>query len=251
LVGGFGFLFFVFLFFAWLVLLFLRSLSLARFPPCSGRLPRLVSAVRVPLFLPLPSGSGSALRFLLRSLFRAVVSVVCALLRGLRFLPLPSSARLRSALVGPRSLVALSLSFVRWLPLVALSGSLFLLVPALPACFPPPPPRVASRGLVRVRGLRLLLLLGWAFLCLFGFLLGCFLLVAGALFLWAVASFIAPNFVTFNFSDMAYVQNFVGGAYASRKIALQWLAIIQPVHTEKLRVHRVKIDNSFLYFIVF
>lgn len=50
---------------------------------------------------------------------------------------------------------------------------------------------------------------------------------------------------------MSHVQNFVGGAYASRKIALQWLAVIQPVHPQKLRVFRVKRDCSFLYYIVY
>jgi len=50
---------------------------------------------------------------------------------------------------------------------------------------------------------------------------------------------------------MAFVNNFVGGAYASRKIALQWLAVIQPVHKEKLRVLRVKRDDCFLYYVVY
>ena len=50
---------------------------------------------------------------------------------------------------------------------------------------------------------------------------------------------------------MSFVPRFVGGAYASKKIALQWLAIIQPVHTEKLRILRVKRDDCYLYYVVY
>lgn len=50
---------------------------------------------------------------------------------------------------------------------------------------------------------------------------------------------------------MPFVNNFVAGAFASRKIAKKWLEPIQPVHTEKLRVHRVKIDDSFIYYVVY
>lgn len=50
---------------------------------------------------------------------------------------------------------------------------------------------------------------------------------------------------------MAFVQNFVAGAFASRKIANQWLKMIQPNHTKKLKVTSVKIDGSFIYYVVY
>lgn len=50
---------------------------------------------------------------------------------------------------------------------------------------------------------------------------------------------------------MAFVQNFVAGAFASRKIASQWLKEIQPRYEVVLKIHRVKIDGGFIYYVVY
>ena len=50
---------------------------------------------------------------------------------------------------------------------------------------------------------------------------------------------------------MSLVKNFVSGAFASRKIAQQRLEEAQPFFMEVLKVHRVKIDGSFIYYVVY
>ena len=50
---------------------------------------------------------------------------------------------------------------------------------------------------------------------------------------------------------MPFVQHFVSGAFASRKIAQQRLKEAQPFYMEKLKVHQVKIDGSSIYYVVY
>jgi len=50
---------------------------------------------------------------------------------------------------------------------------------------------------------------------------------------------------------MSFVQNFVCGAFASRKIAQQRLEEAQPFYMEKLKVHQVKIDGSSIFYVVY
>lgn len=50
---------------------------------------------------------------------------------------------------------------------------------------------------------------------------------------------------------MAFVQNFVAGAFASKKIATQWLNQIQPQHPKKLKVVCVVVGGSRIYYVVY
>jgi hypothetical protein len=249
--GGFGSLFHFFLFSLWLVVLFLLSLFLLLLRGCWVPLLRSVFAVLVPLFRPCPFGRGCSVPFLVLFLFPAVVWVVCVPLLVPRFLPLLCSVLPLSVVVVRGSLVVRWRSFsLLLLPLVRF-GFLFLLALVPLGLFRPLPLLAASRGLVRVRGLPLLLLRGWAFLCLFGFLLGLFLLLRGALFRWVVASSIAPSLVIINFCNMVHVPNFVCGAYASRKAALSNLRFLQPQSSVRLKIIRVWHIDTHLFFIVY
>lgn len=50
---------------------------------------------------------------------------------------------------------------------------------------------------------------------------------------------------------MSFVPHFVGGAYVSRKVALKWLKEFQPRFEIQLKIHRVKRDDCFLYYVVY
>lgn len=152
-------------------------------------------AVLVPLFPLLRFGLRWLLPFLRGFPFLAVALVVCVVWLGLLFLLLRFSLLPLSASVVVRSLLVLLRWFARLLRVALRFGFRFLRLRAPLGLFLPPFLLVVSVGLVRALGLRSLSLAVWAFLLCSFSLLGCFLLLAGAFFRWAVVSFSVRSFV--------------------------------------------------------